>query len=151
MAKWRGPFIWNAFQALKSNFSDGYQFGDFYSGYFGFDRNPQEEETYEAGNKILGEVMNNSRAEYLEDRAHTEEREDSAYQRAVADMRKAGLNPYTVGANPAPSSASSVGENSIMTKLQVLGYILDLQNLDTKNRSVTNQLIGNVLRVAARK
>ena len=36
-------------------------------------------------------------------RKETQEREDSAYQRAVADMRKAGINPNLVGVNPANS------------------------------------------------
>ena len=36
-------------------------------------------------------------------RKETQEREDSAYQRAVADMRKAGINPNLVGINPAQS------------------------------------------------
>lgn len=96
---------------------------------------------------ILGEVSDNSRQQYLEDREHTEQREDSAYQRAVSDMRKAGLNPYTVGSSPSPSSSSSVGEHTIQSKLSMLGYILDLKNLDIKNRQVTNQAIGNVIKM----
>lgn len=35
--------------------------------------------------------------------AHIEEREDSAYQRAVADMRKAGINPNLMNVTPAES------------------------------------------------
>ena len=36
-------------------------------------------------------------------RRETQEREDNAWQRAVADMRKAGVNPNLVNANPAES------------------------------------------------
>lgn len=92
------------------------------------------------------QVLGEARSEFLADREHTEAREDSAYQRAVEDMRKAGLNPYTIGASGAPSSASSVGSDMISSKLQVLGYILDLKNLDARNRQITNQAIGSVLR-----
>lgn len=35
--------------------------------------------------------------------AHIEEREDTAYQRAVADMRKAGINPNLMNVTPAES------------------------------------------------
>lgn len=86
-----------------------------------------------------------NRKEFLEDREHTEMREDTAYQRGVEDMRKAGLNPYTIGSNPAPSSVSTVGQNSVTNRLQMLGYILDMQNLSLKNKKLTNDLIGDVL------
>lgn len=125
--------VTNAFQEL----------GHFLTG--GLFRNKQSD-LDSSVTSILGEVSDNSRQQYLEDREHTEQREDTSYQRAVADMRKAGLNPYTVGSSPASSSTSTVGENSIQTKLSMLGYILDLKNLDIKNRQVTNQAIGNLLK-----
>ncbi len=82
---------------------------------------------------------------YLADREHTEAREDSAYQRAVADMRSAGLNPYTVGSSPASSSVSNVGSQTISHKLDMLGYILDLKNLSNKNVNTANNILGNIL------
>lgn len=91
-------------------------------------------------------IAQSARDEYLADREHQEMREDTAYQRGVADMEKAGLNPYTIGANPAPSSASSVGADTLTNKLQVLGFILDLKNLDAKNRQITNNLITGLLK-----
>lgn len=87
----------------------------------------------------------NSRNSYLADREHTEQREDTAYQRGVKDMQAAGLNPYTIGANPSPSSSSSVGAQSVAADLQTLGYILDMQNLSLKNKKITNDLITSVL------
>ena len=139
MGSWQFPWIWNSIGAIANNLKDGYQLGDFTLGYAGYSRDQNNLE--QQAQSILGEARN----EYLADREHTEAREDSAYQRAVSDMRKAGLNPYTVGSNPAPSSASSVGSNVISNKLQVLGYILDLKNLDAKNRKITNDTIGSIL------
>lgn len=97
------------------------------------------------------DILNTARDELLADRDHTEMREDTAYQRAVKDMKEAGLNPYTIGAQSAPSSASSVGSDMVSNKLQILGYILDLKNLDAKNRKITNDSITNVLSVFKKK
>lgn len=148
---WRMPWIGGSIKSVRDNFSDGYQFGDFMKGWMGFyDKQDDSLETLKSDEntaQILGEVQNQARQQYLEDRQHQEMREDTAYQRGVEDMRKAGLNPYTIGANPAPSSSSSVGENSIQSKLSVLGFILNLKNLDLKNRQVANQEINTILRV----
>ena len=53
-------------------------------------------------------------------REHVEEREDNAYQRAVADMRKAGINPNLVNVNPAQSGGGVMqgGENLLSTEMQ---------------------------------
>lgn len=53
-------------------------------------------------------------------RKETQEREDTAYQRAVEDMRKAGINPNLVGVNPANSGGgiiSATGQNLINTEM----------------------------------
>ena len=94
---------------------------------------------------IFHPVTANAQSTYLSDREHNEEREDTAYQRGVADMRAAGLNPYTIGANPAPSSSSNANAGALGYQLQVLGSMLDIANLSIKNRKVTNDLIGDIL------
>lgn len=147
----------NYFGTIYDNIhNDGYQFGDISAGLFGIDRTSVAEGVNEAQatqvmdpQTILGEVTNDSRQQFEDDRAHTEMREDTAYQRAVSDMRKAGLNPYTVGASPAAASASKVGENNIANKVQMLGYLLDLKNLDFKNKQLANSVIGNLIKVVA--
>lgn len=50
---------------------------------------------------------------------------NTAYQRAVADMRKAGLNPYALysSANPASSPSGSVGSVGGAGNMAVLGQI----------------------------
>lgn len=139
------PFIWQIGKNWKENLKDGYQFGDITKGWFGF-RNDYDTEIDTVTSSLFNQVNSQARDEFLADREHTEQREDTSYQRAVSDMRSAGLNPYTISAAPVNSSASSVGENTIQSKLQMLGYVLDLSNLDAKNRSITNNLIGNILK-----
>lgn len=140
--KWLIPY-YGIHQMIQNVRDNGYQFGDLSAGLFGFkdtrNNNLQEDE------KVLGQVAISSRDEYLQDREHTEMREDTAYQRAVNDMRSAGLNPYTVGSSPAASSSSSVGENTIATQLQMLGYVLDLKNLDIKNKQLANTILSSIL------
>lgn len=104
-----------------------------------------EDENDVNSQEILGHVANDATSQYLDDRAHTEMREDTAYQRSVEDMRKAGLNPYTIGASPAASTPSQAGSLSIASKVQVLGYLLDLKNLDAKNRQITNNTLTSLL------
>lgn len=130
--------------------NDGFQFSDLF-GWYGFQQGAKRKtDADEAIEQILGEATSsNNREEYLEDRAHTEEREDTAFQRQVQDMQKAGLSPYTISASPVNSSASSVGSNSVMSKLQMLGYMLDLKNLDLKNKGIINNLIGGIIRALA--
>ncbi len=53
-------------------------------------------------------------------RKETQAREDTAYQRAVEDMRKAGINPNLVGVNPAASGGGIIqasGQNLITTEM----------------------------------
>ena len=57
-------------------------------------------------------------------RKETQEREDTAYQRAVADMRKAGINPNLVGASPAASGggitqASGTNLDGLMSSMNI--------------------------------
>lgn len=61
--------------------------------------------------EILKEYNNESRKHQLE----IWEREDSAYQRAAEDARKAGINPNLVGLEPAQTT--STYQNSIDTEL----------------------------------
>lgn len=57
-------------------------------------------------------------------RKETQEREDTAYQRAVADMRLAGINPNLTGVQPAQSGGgitnATTNESSINTQLQII-------------------------------
>lgn len=59
MAKWLGPFIWNSFKALKSNLSDGYNFGDISAAWAGFDRNPDDSTSTQSASDIITDTVNN--------------------------------------------------------------------------------------------
>ena len=63
-------------------------------------------------------------------RKETQEREDSAYQRAVADMRKAGINPNLLNVNPAESGGgitNATGINDTVYQAELEKYITQLE------------------------
>lgn len=103
-------------------------------------------------------------------RKETQEREDTAYQRAVEDMRKAGINPNLVGINPANSGGGIVNAGNVMgnksstqsaeiEKMKTLlnndlqKYITDANNL-VKSGIATEQnlmnLLNNIISVAGK-
>jgi len=140
-------------QTWKDNFSDGYQPGDLLSSIFNHNRKKAESDEVSALNQqidLLNQNYGNLSEMFEKDKAETYAREDSVYQRGVEDMRKAGLNPYTIGASPSPSSASSVGANNIQTTMSMVGYIMDLKNIDAKNKATANSLLGNILSFISR-
>ena len=63
-------------------------------------------------------------------RKETQEREDTAYQRAVADMKKAGINPNLMNINPADSGGGIT---------QATG--LDMSTLSSRMTAMSNELI----------
>lgn len=71
----------------------------------------------------------------------------SAYQRAVADMKKAGLNPAVMFMNGAGSSASTptVQQAQVATENQLLGFFSSAGTLLLGLGSVFNSLLGNLL------
>ena len=75
------------------------------------------------------------------------QREDTAYQRMVADMKKAGLNPWTGistgGSSSAPMQAPQ--KSALEGMLNILGYNVD--RTDKKNRQL-NQAISTGLKIA---
>lgn len=110
----------------------------------------QTEEFKDDTNNMLLEFMKQAeetRKQELQDayaredaiRKETQEREDSAYQRAVADMRKAGINPNLAGISP---SASGGGISSASRTEQILGneitsYTQILQALIEKDTTMS--------------
>lgn len=75
------------------------------------------------------------------------EREDTAYQRMVEDMRKAGLNPWTGISSGGLSSSSVVASNksALDTLIQVLSY--NEKNADNENKTLLNS-INTAVKVA---
>ena len=88
-------------------------------------------------------------------RQETQEREDTAYQRAVADARKAGINPNLVNINPAESGGGitqatgidlSTMQSQMDTDLEKLQQLIDnafKENENEKDRF--NEIFGNLL------
>ena len=84
-------------------------------------------------------------------RKETQEREDSAYQRAVQDMLKAGINPNLIGVSPASAgggitNASAKNYNAEIAKYQVLAnYITQaIANEFTADENTKNRVINTV-------
>ena len=92
------------------------------------------------GSSTLEEFKNllNEERQYREEQQkHLEERQDSAYQRAVADLRKAGINPNLLGnISPADSDAgitTSMNLNSSELLTQIQTYSDELQQFIDNN------------------
>lgn len=70
------------------------------------------------------------------------DREDSAYQRMVADMKKAGLNPWTgISSGGSPTSST----NPSMDSLSSLLGILNAMNSNEKTASNSSYKLANIL------
>ena len=82
----------------------------------------REEETEATGNTQETNTQSIKELWEREDaiRKETQQREDTAYQRAVEDMRKAGINPNLVGVNQANSGGgiiNATGQNLLSTEM----------------------------------
>lgn len=91
-------------------------------------------------NEDLKSIFDEMRKNALEDqkraweredkiRAEEYERQDSAYQRAIEDMRKAGINPELIGIQPAQSGGASVSTANVNDSAN--SYINSLTNIAT--------------------
>lgn len=87
-------------------------------------------------------------------RKEIQAREDSAYQRAVADMRKAGINAELVGINPANSGGgiinASAVQNTANSEINALTNLItnELTNeikVDENQKDRINQILSSVL------
>lgn len=125
---------------------------------------PSEEISNSKGaiNSDIMETLSNDQKELWEReneiRKHVEDREDSAYQRAVADMKKAGINPELLGVNPASSgggitSASRLDSSLLNTDLsgaysQLIAQINNEVKVDENKKdrilSILNNFVDSV-------
>lgn len=62
-------------------------------------------------------------------RKETQEREDSAYQRAVKDMQKAGINPNLMNVNPASSGGGITQATGVDTSVLTNQMNIDLDKM----------------------
>lgn len=70
-------------------------------------------------------------------------REDSAYQRMVADMKKAGLNPWTgIASGGLSTSTTSPTANAFNSLMQALEFNQNADKIvETKGNNLTKNLI----------
>lgn len=110
------------------------------------------------GEGFTMEMLDKYWAREDEIRKHVEEREDTAYQRAVADMRKAGINPNLTGVSPAASGggitqATPLDLSGVLSEMSIeaeaLQNYLDRElNIDQKEKDRLTELFGKVLQYA---
>lgn len=75
-------------------------------------------------------------------------REDSAYQRMVADMKKAGLNPWTgVSSGGSPTSATNPASARLDSLLGMLNYNLDAMERENKYKKGVSDSVVSWLKV----
>lgn len=73
-------------------------------------------------NQLYGSVLEGQKAVW--------DREDSAYQRMVADMRKAGLNPWSgISSGGLATSSTNPVESALNSLFSGLNYNLDVKKL----------------------
>lgn len=115
-------------------------------------------------NSELKESLSNDQKELWERedqiRKHVEEREDSAYQRAVADMKKAGINPELLGVNPASSgggitSASRLDNSLLNTDLsgaysELVAQLNNNVKVDENQKDRILSIVNNFVDLAGR-
>lgn len=115
-------------------------------------------------NSDLKESLSNDQKELWERedeiRKHVEEREDSAYQRAVADMKKAGINPELLGVNPASSgggitSASPIDNSLLNTDLsgaysELIAQLNNEVKVDEKQKDRILSIVNNFVDLAGK-
>lgn len=105
---------WYGFGNLSQNYN-----GKTFDSVFGYPT--IADNLYYHSGDIANEIFNTSQAIW--------EREDSAYQRMVADMKKAGLNPWT-GISSGGLSSSNVNPSmdSLSSLIGILGSMIDVKN-----------------------
>ena len=77
-------------------------------------------------------------------RAHIEEREDTAYQRAMEDAQKAGINPNLVGLEPAQSAGGLNSASGMDYTMQSAEYNRETEKIKAKYERETQMLIQQI-------
>lgn len=99
--------------------------------------------------KLFNYLMSEQSA--MNARQWTAEREDTAYQRLVADMKAAGLNPYafaTMGANPIASSSQQNSYGGSYSSTYEINKEKNSQNWLKVALSAAIPLIGAIIAAA---
>lgn len=152
---WKGVNVW--YKDLNGNYYDqaGYKLNRHHSGYYGYgkdgvpydtksstgkeDSESTDPRVSNTGQMNLGEYENQHNEDL--NKALNEQnmdREDSAYQRAFADITASGFNPLTTGNQASPTQAASISGSDLSTYAEH-GFADSIRALEVANHAGISQ------------
>lgn len=100
-------------------------------------KNQSNNDTYNRDTQREDQLRKEDRENYLADREHTEQREDTAYQRMYNDLKAIGINPEAIFLGISPQTSGSTTSTQ-----QPNSYRSSLESIDIARQGNLIKIIG---------